>query len=106
MQAAGGNGFVKRQLEIRVPNGGAKDACDEVEINITVTATQTGETTMMADMMSMITPSAPAAAPKKKAKKKATKKKAAPKKKAAKKKAAPKKKAAKKKATKKKAKKK
>ena len=62
---------------------------------------------MMADMMSMMTPAAPSAAPKKKAaKRKPAKKKAAPKKKAAKKttkkKAAPKKKAAKK-TTKKKA---
>ena len=56
----------------------------EKRSNITVTVTQTGETKMMADMMSMMTPAAPSAAPKKKAaKRKPAKKKAAPKKKTA-----------------------
>ena len=74
------------------------EACDETEALITVMATQTGESKMMADMLTMASPAAPAAAPKKKAKKKA-----ATKKKAAKKKAAPKKKAAKKKPAKRRA---
>src|ERR1022692_3218305 len=80
-----------------------KETCDETDALITVIATQTGEP-KMADMMTMATPAAPSAAPKKKAaKKKAATKKKAAKKKAAKKKAAPKKKAAKKKPAKKKA---
>src|ERR1022692_2060353 len=84
-----------------------RETCDETDAHITVIATQTGEP-KMADMMTMATPAAPSAAPKKKAakkkaatKKKAAKKKAAPKKKAAKKKPAKKKKAAKKKPAKK-----
>ena len=65
IQAAGSSGFVKRlQQRLADPAPLARS-----ESNITVIATQTGET-KMADMMSMMTPAATAPAPKKAAKKK------------------------------------
>ncbi|HXU54985.1 MAG TPA: hypothetical protein VN744_06090 [Casimicrobiaceae bacterium] len=104
----------RQQVSMGLSRGALKldgrfgETCDEAEALITVLATQTGELQMMADMMTMGTPSTPAAAPKKKAKRKAAPrkkaaKKAATKKKAGKKKAATKKKAAKRKPAKKKA---